>query len=102
MLLNAFRVHRRNSLYRQGLRCVTRRGIKIAGFGVCGGKGVDRVLVLPFGNAASRLGVFNCLLAIAKRWIRAGCLKPRAVFQRSAQSDTPWVHRNEISIPVAR
>jgi hypothetical protein len=96
MPLNAFRIDRLNSLYCQCLRCIPRGRTKIAGLGVCRGKGIDRVLVLPFGNAASSFGVFDRLLAIAKRWIRASCLQPRAVFQRSAQSNAPRVNRNEI------
>jgi hypothetical protein len=68
MLLNPFRVDWRNSLYREGLRCVTHRGIKIAGLGVRGSESIERVLVSLFRDAASSLGVFNCLLAIAKCW----------------------------------
>src|SRR4030095_15971596 len=96
MLLNPFRVDWRNSLYCQDLRCVTHRRIKIAGLGVRGGEGIERVLVSPFRDAASSLGVFNCLLAIAKCWVRASSLKPCAVFQCSAQSDTPRVDRDKI------
>jgi hypothetical protein len=79
-----------------GPALVTCRGIKIPSLGVSCGKGIDRVLVLPLGDATSSLSVFYCLLAIAKRWIRASCLKPCALFQRSAQSDTPRVNRDEI------
>jgi hypothetical protein len=42
------------------------------------------------------LGVFNCLLAIAKCWVQASCLKPCAGFPCSAQSDTPRVDRDKI------
>ena len=69
MLLNPLRVDWRNSLYCQDLRCVTHRRIKIPGLGVRGGEGIERVLVSPFRDAASSLGVFNCLLAIAKCWV---------------------------------
>src|SRR4030095_11249906 len=64
--------------------------------GVRGGESIERVLVSPFRDAASSLGVFNCLLAIAKCWVRASCLKPCAGVQCSAQSDTPRVDRDKI------
>jgi hypothetical protein len=72
MLLNPFRVDWRNSHYCQSVRCVTRSRIKIASLGISCGKSIDRVLVLPFRDAASCLSVSNCLLAIAKSWIRNG------------------------------
>src|SRR6266480_6761594 len=97
MLLNPFRVDWRNSLYFQGLRCVTHSGIKIADLSACRCEGIDRVFIPPFRDAASSLSVFNRLLAIAKCWVRTSCLKPGALFQNSAQGNTSRVDRNEIT-----
>jgi len=96
VVLNPFRVQWRNVLYCQRLRCVTRRRSKITSLSVGSGKGIERVLVPPFRDTAGSLSVFNCLLAVAKRWIRASRLEPGALLQRSTQGNTPRVNRNEI------
>src|SRR5207244_3374893 len=69
---------------------------KIARFRVGGGKGIDRVLVSPFRDAAGSFSVFNCLLAVTKCWIWASCLQPCALFQGSAQDNTLRVQRNDV------
>ena len=79
--LNPFGIPRRDSAYRQRLRGVLHRRIKIAHFGVRCGKNVNRVLILPMQKFACVHRVFDRLFAVTKRWIGTGRLEPRAVLQ---------------------
>jgi hypothetical protein len=62
------------------LRYIADSGIKVSSLGVSRGERIDHILVLPGHDAASGLGVSDCLLPIAKeRRLEARILPERFI-----------------------
>ena len=79
MLLKKFCAVRGDAFHSQRLRHVLHRGIKIANLGIRHGERVDHVFILPDHDAARSLGIFDRLLTVSQRCVRAGSTKPGTI-----------------------
>ena len=81
MPLDPFGIRRRDVLYSQGLLRILHSRVEITNLRVRCGEGIDHILVFPDHDAARSFGVFDRLLTVPKRCVRARRIKPGTVAQ---------------------